>query len=110
MPDLSPWPRGQTAISGLFTLTQAGNLLAINFSPAPTFNILIKNLETGVEITGTSTVSISDAATSKVSCAWSTADVTQPVGFYQLRVLVTYGGGDGPTGLAYSDPLPWQLV
>jgi hypothetical protein len=107
---ISPWPQGATFPPGQFTLTMDnGKPLPLNFSPAPTVQLLIRNLATQVEIAGSSMLTIVDPVNSIVSCAWSTQDVGLPVGEYEVRAKVTYNGG-GASGVTYSDPQSWNLV
>lgn len=107
---ISPWPSGQTFPPGQFTLTvDGGKPLPINYTPAPTFVLLIRNLITLEEVTGTSVITISDPINSVVNVAWTSADTGQSPSNYEMRVKVTYNGG-GATGTATSDPQPWTIT
>lgn len=99
---ISPWFVGQTLPSWEPTLVDTNNS-TVDLTGA-TMAVLITNTETGAQLTGTGTWTITNPTAGLATYAWAAADVAA-AGQYSLQVTATYPGGGTRDWL----PIPWLV-
>ena len=98
---LSPWQCGATLPVMPFQF-QGDSGVATNLTGA-TLSLTIHNTQTGADVAGVGTWTITNATAGQATYTFAAAD-SEVAGLYDLYIIATYSAGDLPF-----NPIPWQV-